>query len=41
MIRKHLYQATQNCKSRQETERVGMQAWLEFIVENRYIYHII
>lgn len=41
MIRKHLYQATQNCKSRQETERVGMQVWLEFIVKNRYMYHII
>lgn len=41
MIRKHLHQATQNCKTRQEAERVGMQAWLEFIVKNRYMYHII
>lgn len=41
MIRKHLHQATQGCKSRQEAERVGMQAWLEFIMKNRYMYHII
>lgn len=41
MIRKHLHQATRNCKTRQESERVGMRAWLEFIQKNRYMYHII
>lgn len=41
MIRKHLHQATSDCKSRQEVERVGMQAWLEFVRKNPYVYHII
>lgn len=41
MIRKHLHQATKNCKTRHEVERVGMQAWLEFVQKNPYVYHII
>lgn len=41
MIRKHLNQATRNCATRQECERVGIQAWLEFVQKNRYMYHII
>lgn len=41
MIRTHLNQATRGCTTRHELERVGMQAWLEFVAKNRYVYHII
>lgn len=41
MIRKHLSRATRNCKTRHERESAGMQAWLEFVLQNRYVYHII
>jgi AcrR family transcriptional regulator len=40
-IRKFLSQATSGCKTRLEVERVGLKAWLEFIMENQYMYHII
>lgn len=41
MIRKHLNQAVQDCKTRQEVEEVGLRVWLEFVRQNRYMYHII
>lgn len=41
MIRNHLHSATKNCITRYEAERAGMQAWLEFVSRNRYVYHII
>ena len=41
MIRNHLHSATKNCSTRYEAERAGMQAWLEFVSRNRYVYHII
>lgn len=41
MIRNHLHNATKNCATRYEAERAGMQAWLEFVSRNRYVYHII
>lgn len=41
MIRKHLHQATLECKSRREVEEVGLRVWLEFVQKNRYMYHII
>lgn len=41
MIRKHLNQAIQGCKSRREMEEVGLRVWLEFVRQNRYMYHII
>ena len=41
MIRNHLHSATKNCSTRYEAERAGMQAWLEFVSRNHYVYHII
>lgn len=40
-IRKHLSKATKDCQTRREIERVGMRSWLQFVRENRYMYHII
>lgn len=40
-IRKHLSMSTKGCKTRREIERVGMRSWLQFVRENRYMYHII
>jgi len=40
-IRKHLSLSVKDCKTRREVERVGMKAWLEFALENQYIYNII
>lgn len=40
-IRKHLSMCTQGCKTRREAERVGLRCWLEFILENQYVYNII
>ena len=41
VIRKHLSLAVKDCKTRREVERVGMKAWLEFALENPYMYNII
>lgn len=41
MIRKHLNQAIQGCRTRREMEEVGLRSWLEFVQKNRYMYHII
>lgn len=41
MIRKHLSQAIRDCKTRREAEEVGLRAWLEFVRENQYMYHVI
>jgi AcrR family transcriptional regulator len=41
MIRKNLSQAVENCKTRRDVERVGLKAWLEFALDNQYMYHII
>ncbi len=41
MIRKHLTQAIQGCKTRREAEEVGLREWLLFVQKNRYMYHII
>ena len=41
MIRKHLNQATKDCKTRREVEKVGLRVWLEFVQKNRYMYHVI
>ena len=40
-IRKHLNQATKNCKTRREVEEVGLREWLKFVQQNQYMYHII
>lgn len=40
-IRKHLSMSIHNCATRQEAERAGMRSWLQFVRENRYMYHII
>ncbi len=40
-IRRHLSQATAHCTTRREVERVGLRAWLEYTMENQYVYHII
>ncbi|MBP8640305.1 MAG: TetR/AcrR family transcriptional regulator [Oscillospiraceae bacterium] len=41
IIRKHLSLSVKDCKTRREVERVGMKAWLEFALENQYMYNII
>ena len=41
MIRKHLSRSIRNCKTRREAEEVGLRAWLQFVRENRYMYHVI
>ena len=41
MIRKNLYQATKDCKTRREVEETGIRAWLDFVRQNRYVYHVI
>lgn len=41
MIRKNLSRSVQNCKTRREVERVGLKSWLEFAIDNQYMYHII
>ena len=41
MIRKHLNQATKDCKTRREVEEVGLREWLKFVQNNRYMYHVI
>lgn len=41
MIRKHLSKSIKNCKTRREAERVGLKSWIEFILKNQYMYHII
>ncbi|MFV0352400.1 MAG: TetR/AcrR family transcriptional regulator [Oscillospiraceae bacterium] len=40
-IRKHLSLATKDCKTRREAERVGLHSWLEFTLQNQYMYNII
>ncbi len=40
-IRKHLASAISECKTRREAEEVGLRSWLEFTMENQYMYHII
>lgn len=40
-IRKHLSLATKDCKTRREAERVGLRSWLEFTLQNQYMYNII
>ena len=41
MIRKNLSRAVQDCKTRREVERVGLKVWLDFVLDNQYMYHII
>ena len=41
MIRKNLSKCIKKCKNRLEAEQEGMRAWLEFAMENQYMYHII
>ena len=41
IIRKHLNQATKDCKTRREAEEVGLREWLKFVQQNRYVYHVI
>lgn len=40
-IRKELAIKTKDCVGRVETERAGLKAWLEFVIENPYVYNII
>lgn len=40
-IRRHLHEATRDCKTRREVEAVGMKSWLEFVLQNQYMYNII
>lgn len=39
-IRKHLSMAVAGCTTRREMEREGLRAWLEFIVEHKYVFNI-
>lgn len=41
IIRKHLSQSIRGCKTRREAEEVGLRSWLQFVRENRYVYHVI
>lgn len=41
MIRKNLSKSIKNCTTRLEAEKEGMRAWLQFAMENQYMYHII
>jgi Transcriptional regulator len=41
MIRKHLNQSTRHCTTRREKERTGMRVWLDFLVKNQFIFHIV
>ena len=41
MIRKHLSKSIKGCKTRREVERVGLKCWLEYVLQNQYVYHII
>lgn len=41
MIRKHLNQATKDCRTRREAEEVGLREWIKYIQKNQYMYHII
>lgn len=40
-IRKELSIKTQDCANRREAERIGLRSWLEFVIENPYVYNII
>ena len=40
-IRKELAIKTRACTTRWEAERMGLKAWLEFVIENPYVYNII
>ena len=40
-IRKNLSTMVKKCQTRLEIEEEGMRAWLEFAMENQYMYHII
>ena len=41
MIRKHLNLSTKHCTTRREKERTGMRVWLEFLLKNRFMFHIV
>ncbi|MCR4672073.1 MAG: TetR/AcrR family transcriptional regulator [Lachnospiraceae bacterium] len=41
IIRKHLAEATANCRTREEIERVGLREWLNFVRLNPYVYNVI
>ncbi len=41
VIRRHLSQSIKNCTTRREAERAGLKSWLEFVLENQYLYGII
>ena len=40
-IRMELSKKTAGCATRREVERVGMQAWLEYILDHPYFYNVI
>lgn len=40
IIRKHISMAIAHCTNRREAEREGLRAWLEFIVEHKYVFNI-
>lgn len=39
-IRKHISMAVSGCTTRREAEREGLRAWLEFIVDHKYVFNI-
>ncbi len=39
-IRRHLSIAVSGCTTRREMEREGLRAWLEFIVDHKYVFNI-
>lgn len=40
-IRKELSMKVRNCKTRREAERVGMRAWIEYVIAHPYVYNIV
>lgn len=39
-IRRHISMAIAGCTTRREAEREGFRAWLEFIVDHKYVFNI-
>lgn len=40
LIRKHISIAIKACTSRRQAEREGLRAWLEFVVDHKYVFSI-
>lgn len=40
-IRMELAKKTANCRTRREAERVGLRAWMEYVLDHPYVYNVI